>query len=457
MRVLLIRPWLNENITSIRNFFFGEPLGIACVSTILKEQNHKVLLVDFMADEKNSLEYYLQNFKPDIVGITSQCSDVVNVSKIAKMTKAFNKKIFVMVGGVHASCFSNCFFKKDIDFVFKSTTRENIYKLFDCIEKRDFSEIIEGVYSRNHKFINNGKFCLNEYVIPDREITKRYRKNYKYVGFQPCAVMQTAYGCRNRCNFCVRWRLEGENLIELPISEVFRQISEIEEKNIMICDNDFLINEKRLIEFCDLLEKHNIKKKYICYGSTNSILEKPELFKRLAKNGLSAVIVGFEAFDDIRLQEYNKPANTDENLEAVKILHKNKIACYGSFIVHPDWDKDDFKKMLKYLNLLNPELMSFSPLIPHPLTDLYEQYKDRLIYSIEEYEKWNFGDVVIMPSKMSLHDYYIEVFKIALKVNLNKTTLLYTLKTFDFKNIIRMIFGFRRIFRVYLKNIFKSL
>ena len=37
MKALLVRPWVNENITTVKNFLFGEPMGIECISTILKE------------------------------------------------------------------------------------------------------------------------------------------------------------------------------------------------------------------------------------------------------------------------------------------------------------------------------------------------------------------------------------------------------------------------------------
>ena len=87
---------------------------------------------------------------------------------------------------------------------------------------------------------------------------------------------------------------------EIPIEQIVDQIENIKEPYIMICDNDFLIHRSRLEKFCDLLEERNIKKEFVCYGSVNSILEKPETVARLKKNGLRSVIVGIEAFDNSR-------------------------------------------------------------------------------------------------------------------------------------------------------------
>jgi radical SAM superfamily enzyme YgiQ (UPF0313 family) len=452
MKILLVRPWVNKNITTVKNYLFGEPMGLECFSALLKENGVEVLLVDFMVEAKAVIETYLERFKPDAVGITSQCTDVENVKAIAKAVKVYCKSTPVLVGGVQASCFPNAFFVPEVDYVFKSTTRKNVKEVLEALEGSSNMRRIDGVYSRALEFVNDGEFCYNEYIVPDRSSTKNYRKAYKYVGYQPCAIVQTAYGCRNRCTFCIRWKIEGGELREVPIAEIVNQIAALDEPYVMICDNDFLINATRLEAFCDLLETQSVKKEFICYGSVNSILEKPQLLSRLRKNGLVAVIVGYEAFEDRQLSIYNKASTIDDNEQATSLLKANDIACWGSFILHPDWSKKDFKKLLDYLDYLKPELATFSPLVPHPMTPLYETYKDRLLYDADDYDKWNFGDVLIRPSKMSLKAYYWEVLKLSLKMNGNLHSVRYTLKAFPIANTLKMITGFNTLFSIYIKN-----
>ena len=105
---------------------------------------------------------------------------------------------------------------------------------------------------------------------------------------------------------------------------------------------------------------------------------------------------------------------------------------------------------------LKTELISFSPLVPHPLTPLYDEYKDRLIYPVEEYEKWNFGDVLIKPSKMTLKAYYWEVLKLAVKINLNSNAIRYIRKNVLLRNSIKMTLGFWPLLSVYVKNIMRK-
>lgn len=452
MKVLLVRPNLNKKTTTVKNFMFGEPLGIECVSAILKEAGHEVLLVDLLVEPKRNFKKHVMKFKPDIVGFTSQCTDIDNILLLSAQVKKIDKNIKVMVGGIQATISPEAYFNKNVDYVFKSTTRENVAQLMDQL-KHGTNEEIMGVYSRKRQYQSTLESCQNEYIKPDRECSRRYRKNYKYVGYSPCAILQTSYGCRNHCKFCVRWRIEGPKVVELPVEDVVDELNSLEEPYVMIIDNDFLINEKRLLSFLDFVEKRNIQKKYIVYGSVKSILEKEYLFERLAKVGIVAVIVGYESFDDEQLTEWNKGATVDDNFRATQVLRKNGIAIWGSFILLPDFTKEDFKKLIRYHKKLKPELLTFSPLVPHPLTPLYEEYKDRLIYDQEDYEKWNFGDVLIRPSKMTLKQYYWEILKFGIPINLNFYSVKYMLTAFPLKNTLRMIFGFHQSIKVYIKNI----
>lgn len=455
MKVLLVRPHINKKITTVKKFMFGEPLGIECVITILKELGHEVLLVDFMAESHRNLKRYLKNFRPDVVGFTSQCSDITNVLYLAEKTKKYNNKITVIVGGIQATITPEAYFNRHVDYVFKSTTRENYKALMEQIENKTDEEIM-GIFSKKLQYQSTLPSCQNEYVKPDREASRKYRHKYKYGGYQPYATIQTSYGCRNHCTFCIRRKLEGPGVTERPIEEVVKEIAELKEDTVMICDSDFLINEERLVRFLDIVEKENIKKTYICYGSVNSILEKEALFERLSRNGVKAVIVGLESFSDAFLKSYNKSATLDDNYKAVQVLKRNGIATWGTFILHPDFSKEDFKTFRKYLKYLQPEMISFTPLVPHFLTPLYKQYEDRLIYPRDDYEKWSFGDVIIYPSKMSLRRYYFEVLKIGVPANFNLCTIKYCLRTFSFKQNFGLIFGFDQILKVYLKNMFKG-
>jgi len=452
MKILLVRPPRIKQAVTLGEFMFCEPIGLEIVYAVLKDK-HEIKILDLMI-EKDRLEEECKNFMPDTVGITSLCIDVNMVKDIADKVKAIDNSIVTFVGGTQAFLNPNSFFHDSIDHVMKYTTRKNLNELIDCIAKSKKVSLIDGIHSKENMYESTKVVGRNEYIIPDRSSTQKYREHYSYLGYKPCAIMQTSLGCSKNCDFCLRWRIEGNKECDIDLEIILKQIQEIKEPSIMFYDNDFLNNKERLEAFCDLLEKNNIKKNFICYGSVKSILSHPETIKRVAKSGLKAVLVGYETFSQKEMETYKKKSTTEDNLKASITLKEIGIDCWASFILHPDWNKKDFKTFRRYIKKLKPEIATFSPLTPFPNLPIFNQYKDRLLFEVEDYEQWSFGKVAIQPSKISLRRYYFEMLKTILFVNLFANSASYMVKRFGFRTLFRITKGSMKVMLIYIKLMF---
>ena len=60
--------------------------------------------------------------------------------------------------------------------------------------------------------------------------------------------------------------------------------------------------------------------------SNSSIISSDGTYVELSKNGVVAVIVGYESFDNKQLKEWTAKTTKDGNIKATQILQKNKIA-----------------------------------------------------------------------------------------------------------------------------------
>ena len=463
LKILLVRPPRIKQAVTLGEFMFAEPIGLEIVYTILKDK-YQVKILDLMAIDEDYKEV-LNSYKPHIVGITSLCIDVNMVLNFAKKTKEFNPEIITFAGGTQAYLDPEAFYSEYIDHVFKFTTRSNLLQLIDSIENSSrllinylkysnvYSTIplIDGIHSKVNGYKSTNKFGKNQCIAPDRTSTARYRHLYSYLGFRPCAIMQTSLGCSKNCDFCLRWRIEGHKEEDIAMIEVIDQIKSIKEPSIMIYDNDFLNNKDRLEEFCDLLEVNEIKKNFICYASVKSIISHPDTVKRVVKNGLRAVLVGYETFNQQELINYSKKSSVEDSFVASKILKEIGLDCWASFIMHPDWDAADFKSFRKYIKDLNPEISTFSPLTPFPNLPMYEEYKDRLLFSKNDYESWSFGKVGIKPSKLTLKKYYYEMLKTILYINLVTNSASYMRKRFGISTIARLGKGSMKVFFTYIR------
>jgi len=447
MKILLVRPPRIKQAITLSDFMFSEPIGLEMIYGVLKE-DHKVEIFDMMI-ETMSLSEKIKIYNPNIVGITSLCIDVNKVIMLCEEAKKADQNIITVVGGTQSYLNPEAFFNEAVDHVFEYTNTENLKKFYSSLPS-DQLDLIDGIRSKKLEYKSTGIKGRNEYILPDRTSTEKYRSEYSYFGYSPASIMEFGIGCEKVCDFCLRWRIEGakEKLINLELTR--KDLASISEPTIMLMDNDFFASEEKIKAFINLVKELNLKKSYIMYGSVKGIIEFKKYIKELAELGLKAVLVGYESFSNDEMVKYLKKSNTSDNYEAAKILRNLKIDVWASFMAHPDWNKNDFKLFRSYIKKLKPQITSISPLTPFPNLPLYKEYEGRLLYKSDDYEKWSFGQVMIKPSQISLRTYYYELLKTNLYVNIfvNKNTEM--IKKFGVKRIFRILLGSLKAAKKYI-------
>ena len=453
MKILLVRPPRIKQAITLSDFMFSEPIGLEMIYSLMKIDN-KVEIFDMMVETK-SLRDKLKEYDPEMVGLSSLCIDVNMVLSLAYETKVYDENIVTIVGGTQAFLNPDAFKNESIDHIFQYTDRYNLLEFLKLV-KKGLTGPIAGILSRELRYYRLPLGSRNEYLVPDRESTAKYRKEYSYFGYKPAAIMEFGMGCEKACNFCLRWRIEGrkEKLIELDL--IKKDLINIKEPTIMFYDNDFFASEQKIDKFIEIINELNISKNYIVYGSVKGIIEYKDRIKTLKELGLKAVLVGYESFSDQELSNYSKQTSVEDNYKASKILKELGLDAWASFMAHPDWDNKDFIALRRYIKGLNPEISSISPLTPFPNLPMYNTYKERLIYNKNEFERWSFGQVMIKPSKISLRRYYYELLITNLYVNLfiNKKTEM--INNYGLDNIFRLLKGSTNALKKYIALIIRG-
>lgn len=447
MRILLVRTARMKQAITLGSFMFCEPLGLEMVYSVLKH-NHEVRILDMMVED--TLAETLAEFRPQAVGITSLCIDVHMVLGAAEKIKQFDANITTFVGGTQSLLSPESFFHPAVDYIFKFTTTQNLIALMSAIESGK-AIAQDGILSKAAAYADNGVKGRNEYIFPDRKSTAKYRAHYSYFGYRPAAIMELGTGCAKTCDFCLRWRIEGarEQLIDRAIW--VQDLLAIEEETVMFIDNDLFTDDGKVQALIQVLKEHSIKKNLIAYGSVKGILTYREEVEEMAKLGLKALLIGYETFNDAEMEKYRKKSTTDENKQAALLAKSLGIDVWASFMAHPDWTKADFKKFRAYIKALGAEISTINPLTPFPGLPLYEQYRERLLYTKEHYDKWSFGQVMIQPSKMNLRRYYYELMITYLHININLNKNTEMIRKYGAKNIYRIIKGSLGMSMKYIK------
>ncbi|MBF4694683.1 B12-binding domain-containing radical SAM protein [Fusibacter ferrireducens] len=454
MKILLVRPPRIKQAVTLSDFMFSEPIGLEMLYAVL-ERDHQVEILDMMCDPV-PLKEKLSACSPRVVAITSLCIDVKAVIKIAQETRAYDDTIHIAVGGTQALLNPSSFFHDAIDYIFKFTTTQNITAFYTHLDQGTLEFEIPGILDRTQDYKGEALKGINEYILPNRKSTAKYRQHYSYFGYKPAAIMQVSQGCNKACMFCLRWRIEGREEVAFDKELIQQDLLNIEEDTIMFYDNDILGSETRIVQLLDLIESLNLNKNFIAYASVEGILSNISSLKRFKALGLKALLVGYETFNDQELNYYTKKSSTSDSEAVAKLLKTIGIDVWASFMAHPDWTKTDFKAFRKYVKKLSPQISSVSPLTPFPNLPLYKAYKERLLFGIDDYEKWSFGQVSIQPSNMSLRQYYYQMLVTNLYINLSLNQSTEMLNRFGFKSVYRLSMGSLKAFGKYIELMMRA-
>lgn len=453
MRILLIRPRPHKETIGLQKVMICEPLELEYIGAYMKSYGHEIFIIDMIL-EKKPISYFINKYNPEIVGITSYIAHVNIVKGYSREIKKINPNCKIIVGGVHAEVVPQDFISPNIDFIIKANGLDTFKEIVEALSNNKTTDSIKGVYGNNIYCKKNTSF---HFPHPDRSLVDKYRKKYYYMFHNPCSLIKTSYGCPYNCSFCFCRKITDDKYFYRELDDIILELKSIKEEEIYIVDDDFIVDKERILKFCKLLKEENINKKFLIYGRADFIAENEDVIKEFKKNGLRAVIVGLESGNEEELKKYNKKSSVKTNEEAIKILRENSVEAYGTFVLGVDWDKNDFKNLYIWIKKLKLKFINLQPFTPLPGTELFLEYKDKLIIQTKEYEKWDLAHLVVKPTKISVSSYYFNMLIIYYKITMNPKNVYKMIKDYGLKENIKLSIGATSITFQYIKKIIKGI
>lgn len=449
MKILLIRPNPERETIGLQHVMIVEPLELEVIGACIRP-NDSAQIFDMIID-KRTLTEALHSENPDVVCITGYITNVGTIKEICRIIKSINSRIKTVVGGVHCEVCPNDFISEYIDYRVVRNAVTNFPKLLDHIDGT--SDIPDGVFDGLKLIIKAELPPIDfNYHIPDRKLTSNFRDKYFYIFHDKVALIKATFGCPYKCNFCFCRKITDEKYWQRDITEFVDELERIEENEIYIVDDDFLADKNYVKNFIDLLEKRNIKKKYLIYGRADFIVKNYELVKRFRNIGLRTVIVGFESFFENELANYDKNISVETNYSAMGILNELKIDCYATIILSPDWNHEQFEKLGIVLKKLKIHYVNLQPLTPLPGTD-FTVPEDNLLIGKDEYDKWDLAHISVKPTQMSVSEYYRQILKLYDKILFRPWVIKKYISSIPLKMLIKVLIGSWKVKRQYLTKI----
>lgn len=398
MRVLLVKPHPPLALSRFLMDFFMhlEPLELEIVAGGVPDEDEVAILdLSFEKEPFEAFRNRLNEMKPDIIGYTGFSSQAALVKDLADHAKKQLPSVINVVGGIHATIIPDNYAIGSIDIIVRGeggTAFREIAKRFKNGQPLYTGDAIlsphDPDFAAKASAPPPGYPDIEDIPKPRRDLVDRSRYFTVWTAsdekrldtiFPRTATIRTSYGCPFTCSFCVVHYIMGGKYLQRTPEDVVDEISKLKENHIYFVDDENFINSDRMTKIANLLIERGVKKKYVSWARSDSIVRNPEVFSLWKKAGLSMVCVGLEAMTGERLENLNKKTTVETNRRAVEILRELGITLHASFMLDPDFSEEDFAGLKKEVINVCPAEVTFTVFSPSPGTELWQKHKKDFI------------------------------------------------------------------------------
>lgn len=353
------------------------PLGLAYLAAALRKDGHDVSILDAFALQLDwqAFEQQVAEAKAELIGVTGMTPVVDNSLRALKIARPHC--MFLVFGGAHVSAFKQKVFEQvpNLDFAMYGECEKAFPEAVKALENgRDPSDI-PGVITRDkvndpQPLVEN----LDTLPFPARDLLPNERYRYALSRRGRVTTMFTSRGCPYGCAFCdkstftSKWRARSAENILAEVEEI---VGKYGVRSIIIYDDLFTVDKKRVKEFCEGLIKRNLKIDWKCEGRVNIVDE--GMLSLMKRAGCSMIAYGVETANQHGLDYLNKGTNPDMVRKAFAAMRGAGIRTMGYFILGiPVETYEDAQRTIDFAIALKADYAQFSVLSPFPNTKMYD-------------------------------------------------------------------------------------
>jgi len=334
-------------------------------------------------------------------------------------------QVKIVVGGLWYSFFGKETLEKNsaVDFVVMGEGEITFNELMDALNKgkKDFSAIA-GLSSRH-----NGSVVFG----PVRELIKNLDilplpaydlfPMEKYVGhtyWKPFAEIVTSRGCTHGCTFCYEWSEHDPRALKQfqlwRSKSAMKVVDEVEllekkfgTKVVVIQEDNFNLNGKRVREFCEEKLRRNLNMKWVSLGCASDWVRLEKDIPLMKKAGLFMAVFGIEVANNDELRKLDKGITVDQIFKTIEILRRHDIAIVGDIMIGFDYDTEEIiKKRFEFADQVDPDVMWVGYLTPPPGSPIWTDGIKRGWIDPDKIDmlKWDFLHPVVPTDFLSIED-----------------------------------------------------
>lgn len=357
---------------------------------------------------KKSLQKAIDNFKPDLVGVTCLFS-VTGPSlkevcdEIKNYTKNINNKSGtpIAVGGVHITHDVQQILdeNKSIDFAFLNESEIAFIEFLNYINnKNDISHLANLIiaspangeriiFTKQLQPSENQLEMIPAYELMDIENHSTMGTMGSWYGFKyETAKIATALsnrGCRAACTFCNVRTFNGKGVRQRSIDSVLDELELLKDKygigHIIWLDDDLLMNEKRAISLFNGMVDRKLN---MTWDATNGVIAaslNDEVVEAALRSGCIGLNLGIESGNAEILKSIRKPGTPRIFRRAAEVLRKYPSINTRALLIigFPNETMGQIFDTIKLCEEMNLDWHNIAILQPWKNTPIYDAMVDQ--------------------------------------------------------------------------------
>ncbi len=319
----------------------------------------------------------LDDYDPDIVGITVMTPMLFSGLNVAELVKSKNYDIPVVFGGVHPTIMpEEIINNSNVDIVVRGEGEKTFLEILQ--NYNNLNNILGVTYKKKDKVINNPPRPLiqnlDELPFAARHLLLDYTK-YPPESF---GNIFASRGCPYNCIFCASNKIWGRRVRYRSPENIIEEIKHIKKnfktKLFRFEDDSFTLKKKWVFELCDLMIEQKVNIKWTAETRANVVDD--ALINKMKLAGCKMLDIGVESGDENTLKMIKKGITLDQVRNAFSIIKSHKILTNAFFIVGFPWESEkEIKNTASFMKELDPFHAYFSISTPYPGTELYDYYE----------------------------------------------------------------------------------
>src|SRR3989339_1370481 len=395
MNILIIVP--RSNISNEVNYKYLFPLGLAYISSVLKDAGYDVDCLNlnhYSGTVENLVNSFIISKKYNVIctgGLSTSYKQIKMVTD-AVHSSGTNAKL-ILGGGAISSEPELMFNALKPDYIVLGEGEKTIIELVDCIRKNSDIKYVDGIgyVDDNDNFVCTRPQLpienLDSIPLPDFEGFEfaKYLDNmqpsdmYFYDLFDNPRIypIVCSRSCPFLCTFC--FHPVGNKYRQRSVDSIIHELSVMIKRYhinaIAVYDELFSNNREWLFEFCKRIKMLFSEISWECKWSCQMRVDKldDEMLRVMKDSGCYMISYGFESYSPVVLKSMKKHITPEQIKNAVDTTMKHNISIQANFIFGDSAETmQTASETLDYWKKNNSAGIMLSYINPYPGSELYE-------------------------------------------------------------------------------------